>query len=153
MKSTMKPAKRRRLLASENTLLYNGPPELQEDFKDTPDPNNDPNFEFKECPFCLQFHRKDIFHQCRRMSETKNTFFCMYRCNRCQKIFTPISNVGMWKCLYHPGEYDRDKGYSCCGAKRLYCNNPYVHNMVWSRKNIREPNLRENYGNVWTKRR
>ena len=104
------------------------------------------DIEFKQCPYCLQFHRASTNHQCKRLAEAKDSFFNMYRCNRCHDIFTPISNVGMWQCKYHPGYYTRDEGYSCCGQKRIFHNNPYVHNMIWSRHGSQEPSFIEPLG-------
>ena len=36
--------------------------------------------------------------------------------------------MGRWECRYHPGEYDVDSGYSCCGRKvrELRYNPTYV---------------------------
>lgn len=38
-------------------------------------------------------------------------------CPRCGRYAAPITSMGRWQCSYHPGEYDVDKGYSCCGQK------------------------------------
>ena len=38
-------------------------------------------------------------------------------CSRCNKYVTPLTSMGRWDCMFHPGEYIVDKGYTCCGQK------------------------------------
>ncbi len=51
----------------------------------------------------------------------KNTIsnFCeIRRCVNCNNYFCELENVGMWKCMYHPGNFDATSGvWSCCGEK------------------------------------
>ncbi len=38
-------------------------------------------------------------------------------CPRCDNYYQPLSSMGRWLCKHHPGDYDVDKGFSCCGRK------------------------------------
>ena len=38
-------------------------------------------------------------------------------CPRCDNYYQPLTSMGRWECKYHPGDYDVDKGFSCCGRK------------------------------------
>ena len=38
-------------------------------------------------------------------------------CPRCDNYASKLTTMGRWQCRYHPGEYDVEKGYSCCGQK------------------------------------
>lgn len=72
-------------------------------------------------------------HDCNALDEQMRSYLLMYRCQRCGDVFTGMSNMGMHQCTHHPGIYTND-GYTCCGKKRIECNNPYVNNMVWERR-------------------
>lgn len=39
-------------------------------------------------------------------------------CLRCSKKYDVVDNIGMFKCTYHPGTYDDEKGWSCCQRKK-----------------------------------
>ncbi len=49
-------------------------------------------------------------------------------CPRCDNYVSQITSMGRWQCFYHPGEYDVEKGYTCCGRKvrALNYNPTYV---------------------------
>lgn len=38
-------------------------------------------------------------------------------CPRCDNYYQPLTSMGRWTCRFHPGSYDVDKGFSCCGRK------------------------------------
>lgn len=70
------------------------------------------------------------------------TAFCeLKQCQNCQGYFCELTNVGMWKCQYHPGEYDTTiHAWTCCGEKRStpHMHNPYIsfdQTMTWGPKN------------------
>lgn len=48
--------------------------------------------------------------------------------------------MGTWQCRFHPGTYDIDKGYSCCGRKvrEIKYNRTYVL-LGAQEENPREP--------------
>lgn len=96
-----------------------------------------------QCPACLQYYNTNDSHNCQylRQDNFGKEFLLLYKCKRCEKTFSGLSNVGMHKCKYHPGIIGRDGKYTCCGALRLGVTNPYVHNMVWSRRNQPQPRL------------
>jgi hypothetical protein len=77
-------------------------------------------------------------HDCAGLAEKMQSYLLLYPCHRCGDVFTAMSNMGMWKCREHPGVYTND-GYTCCGRKRIECNNPAVHNGIWARRGIVEP--------------
>ena len=95
------------------------------------------------CPACLQYYFPTETHNCQylRQDNFAKEFLLIYKCVRCNKAFSGLSNVGMHKCKFHPGKIGRDGRYSCCGATRLGVTNPYVHNHVWSRKDQAFPLL------------
>lgn len=41
----------------------------------------------------------------------------LFVCPRCDNYSSKITSLGRWECWYHPGEYNVDTGYSCCGRK------------------------------------
>ena len=41
----------------------------------------------------------------------------LFVCERCDNYANKITTMGRWLCFYHPGEYDVETGYSCCGRK------------------------------------
>ena len=48
----------------------------------------------------------------------------LYTCDRCQKYFTELANVGVWGCKYHPGKFNYDtQSYECCGEKAYNFSN------------------------------
>ena len=68
--------------------------------------------------------------------------FCeLKQCRNCQEYFCELTNVGMWNCLYHPGEYDTSiHAWTCCGESmaRPHLHNPYIsydNMMTWGPKN------------------
>lgn len=68
--------------------------------------------------------------------------FCEVRqCANCNRHFCELESVGMWKCPYHPGEFDADTGrWTCCGEKRRrpHMNSPYRDispYMQWGKQN------------------
>ena len=78
-------------------------------------------------------------HDCAALDADTKEWSLLYKCTRCLRhgkhvVFTGLSNVGQWECRYHPGKYIPEQGYSCCGRKRMFPNNPFVHNGVWSRR-------------------
>lgn len=96
-----------------------------------------------QCPACLQLYLPNETHNCRYLQQDNyaKEFLLIYRCIRCNKSFSGLSNVGMHKCKFHPGKIGRDGRYSCCGATRLGVTSPYVHNHVWSRQHQPFPKL------------
>ena len=85
-------------------------------------------------------------HDCVQLEATAKEFLLMYPCIRCGDIFTGISAMGSWECRRHTGKYSEEHGYSCCGRKKIQCNNPAVHNMVWARQGRCHPNPFEPQG-------
>ena len=68
--------------------------------------------------------------------------FCEVRqCVYCRRYFCELENVGMWKCPYHPGEFNAETGrWSCCGEKRRRPHFtseylPHSHFMTWGPQN------------------
>ena len=49
-------------------------------------------------------------------------------CPRCDNYYQPLTSMGRWYCTYHPGSYDVDTGFSCCGRKvrEINYNQTYV---------------------------
>ena len=41
----------------------------------------------------------------------------LFVCPRCDNYASKLTTMGRWNCRYHPGTYDPDTGYSCCGQK------------------------------------
>lgn len=41
----------------------------------------------------------------------------LFVCPRCDRYASKMMTMGRWECCYHPGEYDVDTGFSCCGRK------------------------------------
>lgn len=41
----------------------------------------------------------------------------LFVCPRCDNYSSKLTTMGRWQCSHHPGEYDPEKGYSCCGQK------------------------------------
>ncbi len=78
--------------------------------------------------------------------------YCEVRqCKHCDRFFNELESVGMHKCEYHPGEYDKYlQCYTCCGEKRSLpnLNNPYSaysHVMTW------KPHARYDHGTGFSK--
>ena len=95
-----------------------------------------------QCSVCKQFYILDPSeppHDCARLAAAAQDYLLMYECHACKEIFTPLSNVGMHQCRCHPGTYDLDTGWSCCGRRRVEITGRYVHNMVWQRRGQIEP--------------
>lgn len=43
-------------------------------------------------------------------------FLQVHQCRVCERFFTEMENVGMWKCKYHPGNWnERKREWTCCG--------------------------------------
>lgn len=99
--------------------------------------------ELMQCPACLQNYTSTETHNCQYLREDNygKEFLLMYKCQRCKKTFSGLSNVGMHKCKYHPGIIDGNDRWTCCGARRVGVTNPYVHNMIWKRANQSYPLL------------
>jgi len=91
---------------------------------------------------------------CKNMSLYANTAvvkrtieqYCAVRqCKYCDRYFCELESIGMHKCLYHPGKYDKYLGrYTCCGEERRRpnLNNPhasYAHVMTWGPQNRSDP--------------
>jgi len=97
------------------------------------------------CTRCLQYYDQTQVHQCTYIENypTLRDFLFVYKCERCCKYFTGLSNSGLHKCKYHPGEIGRDGKYTCCGGGRSYHTNPNVYNMVWTRNGLRPPPIRD----------
>jgi hypothetical protein len=51
------------------------------------------------------------------MEYTENDLTRMYFCPRCNHYTSDLISMGRWECFYHPGEYDPDNGFTCCGKK------------------------------------
>ena len=48
--------------------------------------------------------------------------------------------MGRWECCHHPGDYDVDSGYSCCGRKVRELNyNPTYVALGAREEYVREP--------------
>ena len=41
----------------------------------------------------------------------------LFVCPTCDKYTSKLLSMGRWECSFHPGTYDVDTGYSCCGKK------------------------------------
>ena len=97
------------------------------------------------CNRCLQYYDPAQLHQCTYIENyaTLKDFLLVYSCERCGKHFTGLSNAGLHKCKYHPGEIGLDGKWTCCGAGRSYHTNPYVYNMVWTRNGQGPPPIRD----------
>lgn len=71
------------------------------------------------------------------VKRTIETYCEVRQCKHCKRFFNELENVGMHRCKYHPGEYDRYlECYTCCGEKRSMpsMNNQYSsfsHVMTW----------------------
>jgi hypothetical protein len=96
------------------------------------------------CRICKQHYVLDPNnpgerHDCAALAAAAQDFLLMYECQVCKEVFTPLSNVGMHQCRCHPGTYDPDTGWSCCGKRRVEITGRYVHNMVWQRRGQIEP--------------
>jgi len=52
----------------------------------------------------------------------------LFVCPRCDNYVNPLVSMGRWQCCFHPGEYDVEKGWSCCGRKvrELNYNPTYI---------------------------
>lgn len=52
----------------------------------------------------------------------------LFICPRCDNYASQLTTMGRWTCFHHPGEYDVEKGYACCGKKvrPLNYNRPYI---------------------------
>lgn len=68
--------------------------------------------------------------------------FCeLKQCTNCDRYFCELTNVGMWSCRYHPGEYDtKIHAWTCCGEKKAtpdmynqYAS--YSHMIAWDASN------------------
>lgn len=100
------------------------------------------------CAVCHQWVAASRFgntalnmHSCSRTQSVHTDYWAMYRCARhgCGQVFNGLSNMGNHQCFMHPGTYDEETGYSCCGMKRMGVVNKYTFNMVWSRRGKHEP--------------
>jgi len=61
-------------------------------------------------------------------------------CPRCDNYYQPLSSMGTWQCKYHPGTYDVDTGFSCCGKKVREINYNPTYVMLGAREEyIRDP--------------
>jgi len=51
-----------------------------------------------------------------------------------------MMSMGRWECCHHPGEYDVDTGFSCCGRKVRELNYNPTYVALGAREiNVREP--------------
>ena len=94
------------------------------------------------CQVCKQYYVLDPLrerHDCAKLAAEAEDFLLMYECEACKEVFTPLSNLGMHQCRCHPGKYDPDTGWSCCGQRDQQITGRYVHNMVWQRHGRVEP--------------
>ena len=73
------------------------------------------------------------------------TYCAVRKCKHCDRYFCELESVGMHKCKYHPGAYDKyTMQYTCCGERRRRpnLNNPYAtfsHMMTWGPQNRHDP--------------
>lgn len=76
-------------------------------------------------------------------------FLQVHECKHCGRFFTEQENLGAWKCVYHPGEYDyHTRDFTCCGerSRRNYgAYSQYASVMTWSEKE------RNNYPDLHSK--
>lgn len=102
---------------------------------------------FVTCPLCKQWVASSRLggigpdaHSCSRERSVHTDYWVVFRCAQpgCGQLFNGLSNMGNHRCRKHTGTYDEEKGYSCCGKKRMGVVNKYTFNMVWSR-NQHEP--------------
>ena len=64
----------------------------------------------------------------------------LFVCPRCDRYTTKMMSMGRWECCHHPGEYDVDKGFSCCGRKVRELNyNPTYVALGAHEEHVREP--------------
>lgn len=64
----------------------------------------------------------------------------LFVCPRCDRYVSKMTSMGRWECCYHPGEYDVDTGFSCCGRKVRELNyNPTYVALGAREMNVREP--------------
>ena len=41
----------------------------------------------------------------------------LFVCPRCDKYASKLTTMGRWTCRHHPGEYDPETGFTCCGQR------------------------------------
>lgn len=64
----------------------------------------------------------------------------LFICPRCDNYANKMTSMGRWQCCFHPGTYDVDKGYSCCGRKvRPLAYIPTYVILGAHEENVREP--------------
>ena len=39
-------------------------------------------------------------------------------CSDCSQKYDVVDNIGMFRCVFHPGTYDEYTGWSCCHKKK-----------------------------------
>lgn len=52
----------------------------------------------------------------------------LFVCPRCDNYVNKLTSMGRWQCRHHPGDYDIERGWSCCGRKvrELTYNPTYI---------------------------
>jgi len=51
-------------------------------------------------------------------------------CYRCGIRYDVVDNIGRFQCSYHPGKYDGETGWSCCGEKKRKVRHRNFHGFL-----------------------